>query len=79
MQNIYRIYDSRSTHYSSNIFWHVIMDEYDVERKFEELEREIRLIKEQNIYLIRELEKRNLLIKELLIKLNQIIRGEKTW
>ena len=55
------------------------MDEYDVERKFEELEREIRLIKEQNIYLIRELEKRNLLIKELLIKLNQIIRGEKTW
>ena len=52
------------------------MDEYEIERRFEELEREIKLVKNQNIVLIREIERRNLLIKILLNKLNQS-KGER--
>lgn len=53
------------------------MDEYDIERRFDELEREIRIVKNQNKILIQEIEKRNFLIQNLLIKLNQKIKGER--
>ena len=55
------------------------MDEYDIERRFEELEREIRIVKNQNKFLIQEIEKRNFLIQNLLIKLNQKLKGERKW
>lgn len=53
------------------------MDEYDIERRFEELEREIKTVKKQNAFLIQEIEKRNFLIQNLLIKLNQKLKGER--
>lgn len=52
------------------------MDEFEIERRFEEIEREIRVIKNQNNFLIREIELRNSIIRKLLIKLNNT-KGEK--
>lgn len=52
------------------------MDEFEIERRFEEIEREIRVIKNQNNFLIREIELRNAIIRKLLIKLNNT-KGEK--
>lgn len=52
------------------------MDEFEIERRFEEIERELRVIKNQNNFLIREIELRNSIIRKLLIKLNNT-KGEK--
>lgn len=53
------------------------MDEFEIERRFEEIERELRVIKNQNNFLIREIESRNIIIRKLLIKLKRIQEGEK--
>lgn len=53
------------------------MDEYDLERRFEELEREIKKLKNINIFYITEIKKRDFLIGELIKKLNQKSKGER--
>ena len=55
------------------------MDEYDLERRFEELEREIKKLKNINIFYITEIKKRDFLIGELIKKLNQKSKGERKW